>query len=297
VTRRPCPLALSLVVFGLSCAGPAMPEDRPSTPSAPSAPEDADEIVRPSDQLPDEDDAPASPTEEPGGPTPPPPDGGNGGSDDDTNSTTTDDDAPPAPVAPLFAARSSADDSLLYTLVWRDPRALGNGFAHDHVVRATNWAGTLQFRVGDAAACFVDIDVETAALLNDEPSMREEVGMDSDISDSDRETVRTTMLGEDQLDAEGHPTLTFTSTACRGDLDGNGTLEIDGDLTIRGVTNRVVWPVTYRVTSDGRMFAQGNLTIAQTDFGITPYSAFFGAVRVADDVDLVFDLVGQPTTD
>jgi len=124
--------------------------------------------------------------------------------------------------------------------------------------------------------------------------MRAEVGLDGTLTDSDRETVREHMLGEDQLAAESFATISFTSTACRGDVDGDGTLSVDGDLTIRDVTRPVTWSVTYRVGSDGRLFAQGNLTVSQTEFGITPYSAFFGAVRVADDVDLAFDLVGSP---
>jgi len=283
-----CLFALVLVVGGCADSSRRSEVDAADVPV--EAPADADEIVRPSDGL--DDDAPV-----PGGD-----DGGAdaGGEGDDAGSADAAGDggtaSPAPPTPPLVTARSSGVDSLLYALVWRDPSALGNGFAHDHVVRATTWAGTLQFRVGDASDCFVDIDVETAGLNNDEPNMRAEVGLDGTLSESDRQTVRGHMLGEDQLAAEGFATISFTSTACRGDVDGNGTLSVDGDLTIRDVTRPVTWSVTYRVDSDGRLFAQGNLTVAQTEFGITPYSAFFGAVRVADDVDLAFDLVGSPAS-
>jgi polyisoprenoid-binding protein YceI len=290
-----CLLSSLVVTAVASCGGDEQPPGTSEGASSPP-PADAAGIVRPSDRTYGDDatqgdvpdatdvDEPApDPVDEPGAP---PGDGGTGDVPQDGGGPST---------PPLITARSSSAESLLYTLVWRDPGAVGNGFAHDHVVRATDWAGTLQFRVGDAGACAIDIDVVTAALLNDEPAMRAEVGLDGTLSDSDRETVRGHMLGEGQLEAETFPTISFTSTTCRGDVDGAGTLEVEGALTIRDVTQAVVWTVDYDVDADGRLFAQGNLTVAQSDFGITPYSAFFGAVRVADDVDLAFDLVGDPT--
>jgi polyisoprenoid-binding protein YceI len=313
--RRCLPSLLALVLVVGACADSSRrPAETGDSDVPAEAPADADEIVRPSDGV--DDDASAADGDDDGagdggaddvgggddagGGAPPgggdgPSAGGGSGGDGGTDAAGDGDTTPPAPpTPPLVTARSSGADSLLYALVWRDPSALGNGFAHDHVVRATTWAGTLQFRVGDASDCFVDIDVETAGLNNDEPNMRAEVGLEGTLTESDRQTVRGHMLGEDQLAAESFATISFTSTACRGDVDGNGTLSVDGDLTIRDVTRPVTWTVTYRVGSDGRLFAQGNLTVAQTEFGITPYSAFFGAVRVADDVDLAFDLVGSP---
>ncbi|MBM4281779.1 MAG: YceI family protein [Deltaproteobacteria bacterium] len=292
--RRCFPSLPALVLVVGACADTSdLPSRTGGDDVPPETPADADEIVRPSDGLDDED--PAAAGGGAGGAAPPAGGGSDSSADDGTDAAGDGGTAPPVPpTPPLVTARSSGVDSLLYALVWRDPSALGNGFAHDHVVRATIWAGTLQFRVGDASDCFVDIDLETAGMLNDEPNMRAEVGLDGTLTDSDRETVREHMLGEDQLAAESFATISFTSTACRGDVDGDGTLSVDGDLTIRDVTRPVTWSVTYRVGSDGRLFAQGNLTVSQTEFGITPYSAFFGAVRVADDVDLAFDLVGSP---
>lgn len=200
---------------------------------------------------------------------------------------------PEEPATPVTAT-SSATDSLLYALVWRDPSAVGNSFAHDHVVRASDWAGTFTFLPGDASACAVDVDVVTGGLVNDEPALREAVGLDSVMSERDRTSVRDSMLGGDQLDAANHPMLSFTSLACRGDLDGAGTLEVDGSLTVRGTSRPVTWTVEYAVDDAGGMLARGTLTIAQSDFGITPYQAFFGAVKVADEVDLAFELTGTP---
>jgi len=49
--------------------------------------------------------------------------------------------------------------------------------------------------------------------------------------------MRASVLGPEFFDAERHPEITFRSIAVR--LDGDGRAEVDGELTIRGVTRPV----------------------------------------------------------
>jgi polyisoprenoid-binding protein YceI len=49
--------------------------------------------------------------------------------------------------------------------------------------------------------------------------------------------MRASVLGPEFFDAERHPRITFRSTAVR--LAGDGRAEVDGELTIRGVTRPV----------------------------------------------------------
>ena len=49
--------------------------------------------------------------------------------------------------------------------------------------------------------------------------------------------MRASVLGPEFFDAERHPEITFRSTAVR--LAGEGQAEVDGELTIRGVTRPV----------------------------------------------------------
>ena len=49
--------------------------------------------------------------------------------------------------------------------------------------------------------------------------------------------MRASVLGPDFFDAERHPEITFRSTAVR--LADDGRAEVDGELTIRGVTHPV----------------------------------------------------------
>jgi polyisoprenoid-binding protein YceI len=49
--------------------------------------------------------------------------------------------------------------------------------------------------------------------------------------------MRASVLGPDFFDADRHPEITFRSTAVR--LAGDGRADVDGELTIRGVTRPV----------------------------------------------------------
>ena len=48
-------------------------------------------------------------------------------------------------------------------------------------------------------------------------------------------------------------------------------------------------PVRIGATLDGDR-VRGGVTVTQSRWGIKPYSAFFGALRLADDVEIEFDL-------
>jgi polyisoprenoid-binding protein YceI len=54
---------------------------------------------------------------------------------------------------------------------------------------------------------------------------------------------------------------------------------VEGDLTLLGRTRPIAFDVT---VADGTLHAVAVVT--QTDFGIKPYSALFGALKVADEV-------------
>jgi polyisoprenoid-binding protein YceI len=66
--------------------------------------------------------------------------------------------------------------------------------------------------------------------------------------------MRASVLGPDFFDAENHPEITFRSTAVR--LADDGRAEVDGELTIRGVTRHVAACGHYappRLTSFGEV--------------------------------------------
>lgn len=105
------------------------------------------------------------------------------------------------------------------------------------------------------------------------------------LSDRDRaqieETART-----DVLDAAAHPWVTFHARLPEG---YTGRSKLRGELTLNGVTR----PLEVEVSphADGvRVFA----TVQQKDFGMKPYAALMGALRVRAEVEVEVTLPWAP---
>lgn len=87
-------------------------------------------------------------------------------------------------------------------------------------------------------------------------------------------------IREKVLASGAHPRITFTARLAdrRGDA-------LPGELTLRGQRR----PVTLTLTeAGGRIEARARLS--QRDFGITPFKALMGALKVQDGVEVVADL-------
>lgn len=164
-----------------------------------------------------------------------------------------------------------------------------SAFAHDHVVRAARWQATLDL-TPEPVALAADVRVDATALEVDEADARARHGLDGTLSDGDRAQVRASMLGADQLDVAQHPEIRFAASQI--DRAGDG-FRLAGELSLHGRTRRIALPLA--ITQDGDAFtARGSVRVKQSDFGITPYSAFLGAVRTQDEVEITFSLVAVP---
>jgi polyisoprenoid-binding protein YceI len=108
------------------------------------------------------------------------------------------------------------------------------------------------------------------------------------------------LLSPDFFDAERHPQLFFRSTAIRADGD---TLDIDGELTIRGVTKPVTitgtssGPATHPFDGSERLGLEFETVVDRTAFGLdwnAPMPS--GGFAVGNDVKLKaeLELVLQP---
>jgi polyisoprenoid-binding protein YceI len=115
--------------------------------------------------------------------------------------------------------------------------------------------------------------------------------------DTNQEQRDTHVRSADFLDAEHHPTLTFTSTAVRHKGDG---YEVDGELTIRGVAK----PVTLELELNGfspdpfggtRVGLSARTEINRQDFGVSyngPIPGADNAMVLSDKVALTLEIEG-----
>lgn len=148
---------------------------------------------------------------------------------------------------------------------------LGRRAGHDLTIEATRWTAAVEAREPlDASSVAVTVDVDGLKVL-------EGTGGVKPLTDDDRAEIEKNL--RKVLDAGRHPQITFTSTGIVDDR------EIEGDLAIMGR----VKPVRVRAVLDGDR-VRGGVTVTQSRWGIKPYSAFFGALRLADDVEVEFDI-------
>jgi polyisoprenoid-binding protein YceI len=82
--------------------------------------------------------------------------------------------------------------------------------------------------------------------------------------------------------------ISFKSTAVRPDSDT--TLHVTGDLELVNGVNLVAFDIT--VSDDGRV--SGRATVKQTEWGMKPYSALFGTLKVSDEVTVEIDARLRP---
>lgn len=156
---------------------------------------------------------------------------------------------------------------------------LGRKAGHDLTIEVTRWSGDIEFDAADPARSTVSVTVEADSL-----EVLEGVGGLKPLTDGDRAEIKQTMRDKILHPAE-YPGITFTSTGFAGSPE---SVTVTGDLTIMGTTRPIT--VEARLDSDGRV--RGAATVVQSTWGIKPYSAFVGALRLADEVRVEFDLAG-----
>lgn len=157
---------------------------------------------------------------------------------------------------------------------------LGRKAGHDLTIEATRWSGNAVVVVSDPGKSSVTATVEAESL-----EVREGTGGLKPLTDADRAEIKRTLEGKALLHTAEHPEITFRST----DITGTPrSFEITGGLTLKGRTH----PVTMHGTSDSGGHLRGWATITQSTWGIKPYTAFLGALRLADEVRIEFEVTG-----
>ena len=150
---------------------------------------------------------------------------------------------------------------------------------HDLLIAFQRWSGTITSQGDDPAQVEIEIDMDSFDVLEGTGGV---VGLTGD----DRKDINAT--ARKLLDVDRHPQANFASDRITAS-DSGGTIE--GTLTLRGESATV----TVEVAETRPSAWQGTATVLQSAFGIKPYRAFFGALRLADPVgvEVTVDLSGK----
>ena len=144
---------------------------------------------------------------------------------------------------------------------------------HDLLLHVTAWQATLE--VGEDAQTSIVLDADATSLR-----VREGTGGMQALGDDDKASIEET-IDDDVLKRQG---IEFRSTTVQTAADGS-RISVQGELTLVGKARPIAFDLT--VDDDGKL--SGSAVVKQTDWGITPYSALFGALKVSDEVEVVID--------
>ena len=157
-------------------------------------------------------------------------------------------------------------------------------FGHDHLIAAKQVSGQAQFDPQKVDQSSVTLKIPTKSITVVDPGE----------SEKDRQEVQATMEGAKVLDVAKFPEITFASSSvstAKKTSDG-WELTLAGKLNLHGVEKPVSFPL--RVNADANeIHGQGELSVLQTDYGITPVKVGGGAVKVKDKLKITFNIVAR----
>lgn len=133
---------------------------------------------------------------------------------------------------------------------------------HDLELRVTSWQAALD-----------DASAELAADATSLRVVKGTGGMQA-LGDEDKANIHQTIDDEVLRRRD----IVFRSTRVDGD-------HVEGDLTLAGQTQ----PIAFELERGDDGHLRARVTVTQTRWGMKPYSALFGALKVLDDVEVALD--------
>ncbi|MDQ6816021.1 MAG: YceI family protein [Actinomycetota bacterium] len=166
--------------------------------------------------------------------------------------------------------RIGPDDGKLRVHTYREGVAQKVG--HDLIIEVREWRATVEVKEdGTPGAISLEVDPSSLQVLEGHRGVKP-------LTDKDRADIRSNI---DEKILRGRP-ISFTSNAVDHD---DGRLAVRGELTIAGAPRPASFELS--IGADGRV--GGTLLVTQSEWGVKPYRAFMGALKVRDSVEVVLE--------
>ncbi len=147
---------------------------------------------------------------------------------------------------------------------------------HDLVIEAKRWTAKVNVDGDDPTRSTATVTVDTRSL-----EVISGDGGAKPLSDKDRKDIKEN-IDKKVLKTDKFPEITFTSSKVVS--SGPDAYTVTGDLTILGTAR----PATMDITVSGAK-ATGTMNLKQSDWGIKPFSALMGALKLADALSIVVE--------
>jgi polyisoprenoid-binding protein YceI len=164
-------------------------------------------------------------------------------------------------------------DGQLKLKVYRE--GVASKMGHDLVIEVKDWSAKVDVNPDDPSQSSIEATAQVPSF-----NVVEGTGGAKALTRSDKADIKKNI---DEKILTGSPTITFRTT---GGPTENGTkVSVPGELTINGTTR----PITVDIQVDGDK-ARTAFKVVQSDFGIKPFKAFMGALKVRDDVEVELEV-------
>lgn len=132
---------------------------------------------------------------------------------------------------------------------------------------------------------------EAYILLNNTPNQIEKLHLDVEVESiaNSKGSKMMDNLTHKALKSKDFPKISyaFLNAEVLKDVADNKELELIGDLTIAGKTNRVA--IKTQITKTGsEITLKGSHKLLMTDYGVEPPTALFGTVKTGDEITVEF---------
>lgn len=144
---------------------------------------------------------------------------------------------------------------------------------HNVTIEVTDWSAEVGFDGDTPSAARLRAGLASFQVVKGEGGVKP-------VSDKDKQSIRDNALST--LKAAQHPDVTFSSTIIRTTPGGYA---LDGDLSIAGTTRPATVEVAVTDAGD-RWTVSGGAPVVQSEYGVKPYSAMMGGLKVRDRVDV-----------
>lgn len=157
-----------------------------------------------------------------------------------------------------------------------------SAFGHNPTIAVRDFSGEAKFAPGTLEEACLTLKIKADSLT-----------VQDKISDKDKKEIERTM-NQQVLESTRYPEIVFTTSSVSSSKSGDGqyTVNLVGELSLHGVTNKQ--PVAAQVALIGNTLrAHGDFSVLQSSYGIKPISIGGGSLKLKDELKCSFDILAR----
>jgi polyisoprenoid-binding protein YceI len=172
----------------------------------------------------------------------------------------------------------NGDSGNVYVYTFKE--GLLSKLAHDLLIDVTNFKVNLNIPEAGLTSGSLEMELQADSLKVDCAMKNGERQPDTlkekDIADIEKDMAKKV------LHPDKYPTVNFCSKEIQ---EKEGGYHINGELSLHGATK----PVDFDIDTNGENL-KGMITLLQKDYGIKPFRAMMGTLKVKNEISIGFDL-------